>query len=90
MFYLLTQLLLCAYVAGPGSVFLDPHVQLALAILSPTLLLFIGCPLVFLLCRCRHRRRMNALSARERILGAYNVNGDLTAEQAGDNTLQVP
>ena len=71
------------------EVFLDPRIQLVLAILSPTLLLFIGCPLVFLLCRYRHRRRMDALSSRERILGAYNVNGDLRAEQAGDSTLQV-
>jgi hypothetical protein len=82
-----------AYVTVPSAeatpLMTNPHVQLALAILSPTLLLVIGCPLVFLVCRWRHRRRMAALSARERILGAYTFDGELRAEQAGDNTLKV-
>ncbi|ELT90987.1 hypothetical protein CAPTEDRAFT_109715, partial [Capitella teleta] len=82
-----------AYVTVPSdsaakSLYGNTHMQLAVAILSPTLLLIVGCPLVFLLCRWRHRRRMDALTARERVLGAYDFNGDLRAEQAGDSTLK--
>ncbi len=48
---------------------------------------FAGIPVVFLVCRWRHRRRMDQLNSRERFLD-YNPT-DLHAEHVGDSTLQV-
>lgn len=68
------------------SLIYSAQIQLALAILLPLLLLVIGIPLIFILCRWRHKRRMQQLNARERFLG---YSGDINAEPVGDNTLQV-
>ena len=68
-----------------GAIY-DAQIELAMAILLPIILLLIGLPLVFLVCRWRHRRRMDELNARERFL---TYTGDLRAEHVGDSTLQV-
>ena len=57
-----------------------------MAILLPVLLLIVGIPLIFVVCRWRHRRRMDELNARERFL---SYEGDIRAEPVGDSTLQV-
>ena len=43
--------------------------------------------MIFLICRWRHRRRMDQLNSRERFLD-YNPS-DIHAEHVGDSTLQV-
>ena len=47
----------------------------------------VGIPMIFLICRWRHRRRMDQLNSRERFLD-YNPS-DIHAEHVGDSTLQV-
>ena len=72
---------------GSGMSFLyDAQAQLAMAVMLPLLMLIIGIPLIFVLCRWRHRRRMDELNARERFL---SYEGDIHAEPVGDSTLQV-
>ena len=66
---------------------INPSIQLACAILLPTALLLIGIPLIFLICRHRHQRRMRELEARERFLTADE--DLLRAEHVGESTLQV-
>lgn len=61
--------------------------QLVIAILLPIVLLLIGIPAIFFVCRYRHERRMRELEARERFL---STEGDVfRAEHVGDSTLQV-
>ena len=48
---------------------------------------FAGIPMIFLICRWRHRRRMDQLNSRERFLD-YTPS-EIHAEHVGDSTLQV-
>ena len=77
---------MCSSLLAANLLF-DASVQLALAIMLPVVFLLIGIGLGCLVCRCRHRRRMDEINARERFLGY--ANGDILAEHVGDNTLQV-
>ena len=75
-------------ICSPGVGLMDSQVQLALAVVLPIFAVIIALPVILILCRVRHRRRMEELNVHERILDYSNGDG-LRAEHVGDSTLQV-
>ena len=68
------------------------QIQLGLSVALPVLLLLAGIPLIFVLCRRRHKRRMEELDARERFLHRCchdDTPGGIHVEHVGEQTLQV-